>query len=79
MIMCLNRPELLKKLNSLINSYGGDEAPHFFDTAHDPSSHCYIFYDGLYYDAEEPLGVSSPAELPLFMRQANRSKQQSLV
>jgi hypothetical protein len=47
----------------------GDNDPQFFTPAHDPDAHCYVFYKGKYYDAEEPYGVDRPDMLPVFMRQ----------
>ncbi len=32
------------------------------------TSHCFIYWKGRYYDAEEPWGVKNPLDLPLFRR-----------
>ena len=47
----------------------------FFTPAHEPDRHCYVLYDGRYYDAEEPYGVKSPDLLPFFMRHLHHNKR----
>lgn len=38
---------------------------------YEADAHAFIFYKGLYFDAEEPVGVISPAMLPFYQRQAH--------
>lgn len=47
----------------------------FFTPAHEPDRHCYVLYDGRYYDAEEPYGVKSPDLFPFFMRHLHHTKK----
>lgn len=47
----------------------GDDVPQFFNKSHDPDYHCFVKYNGKFYDAETPFGEASPAMLPFFMRQ----------
>ena len=37
---------------------------------YDGDAHAFIVFDGVFFDAEEPCGVSTPRLLPLFARQA---------
>ncbi len=62
--------EICKQIDGATEEWG-DEAPHLFTAFHSPDVHCYIVYDGRYYDAEEPYGVDSPNKLPLYNRQLN--------
>jgi len=57
----------------------GAEQPQLFTQEYDPGSHCYIRYNGFFYDSEEPHGVDTPMKLPLFHRQADRAKKQRKV
>lgn len=47
----------------------GNSVPQYFSNKHQPWGHCFISWNGKFYDAEEPDGVSSPALLPFFLRQ----------
>ena len=38
------------------------------DLAERLPGHCWIFADGLHYDAEAPDGVEDPSDLPIFAR-----------
>lgn len=55
-----------------VNAYWGDELPHLFTDKHEPDAHCFITFNGKYYDSECPEGVETPALLPFYQRQLNR-------
>ena len=62
--------EQLLKQGKIATQYWGDELPQFFNNKkYYPDAHCFVKCNGLYFDAEEPYGVTKPQLLPLFLRQ----------
>ncbi len=55
-----------------IQVFWGDELPDLFPKqltkSENHSAHCFIRFEGNYYDAEEPEGVPKPYQLPLYQR-----------
>lgn len=59
-----------------VKVYWGDELIDnfdFFTKAHEPEYHAFMYYNGKYYDSEEPFGVDNPAHLPCFRRKLQNS------
>jgi len=57
----------------------GNKAESLFEQGHKPYLHCYIVYEGAYYDSEEPEGVDSPVKLPLYYRQKWRATNCNVI
>ena len=69
--MCEDFADDIEKRVPGAEVFWGEQLREMFTAKHDPECHCFIRYDGYYFDAEEPYGVAHPAALPLYMRQAN--------
>lgn len=61
--------DIAKKLKGA-KAFWGDELEDLFPKKikHMAFCHCFIRYKDKYYDAEEPMGVSKPHQLPLYQR-----------
>ena len=55
-----------------VDIFWGDELLELFPPKFDCSCHCFLHYDNLYYDAEEPYGTKHPIFLPCFFRMATK-------
>ena len=61
-----------------VDMFWGDELVDnydFFTEDHCPQYHAFMYYNGKYYDAEEPYGVYNPAHLPYYERVLRESQR----
>ena len=71
----INWGECDKFANSLVNEFPkgealwGDCIPDEFEDNHEPDAHCFFRLEGKYYYAECTEGVSTPKDLPFYIRQ----------
>ena len=49
----------------------GDYSDDLYEIWDDDICHCFIFYEGKYYDAECPEGVNGQFDLPIFVRNSD--------
>lgn len=73
--MCEDFADDIEKLVPGAEVLWGEQLPDLLPVAiYDAEAHCFIRFEGFYFDAEEPYGVEHPTGLPLYMRQFHNSR-----